>query len=146
LEQRVSDLEVKVASLQKALASETAGRQAGDASQLASAKSYTDSQVRPVATILAPFRISSDGREVTLTAANLHIVNGSGSTHSANGLGNLIVGYNELRSGGANVRTGSHNVVVGEAHNFSSFGGLVVGLGSTISGQFSSISGGTATS
>jgi hypothetical protein len=60
-----------------------------------------------------------------------------------NGLGNLIVGYNEPRPGGfENIRTGSHNVVVGRWHNFSRFGGLVVGHSNTISGDFAVVSGG----
>jgi hypothetical protein len=82
--------------------------------------------------------------EVVISGANLRIVNDLGSTETINGLGNLIVGYNELRSdpNSADVRTGSHNVVVGENHNFSSFGGLVVGLHNEISGEFASVSGG----
>jgi hypothetical protein len=60
-----------------------------------------------------------------------------------NGLGNLIVGYNEPRPEGfVNFRTGSHNVVVGQQHNFSGFGGLVVGFFNEISGDFASVSGG----
>ena len=59
------------------------------------------------------------------------------------GSGNLIVGYNELRFSD-NVRTGSHNVVMGIRNNFSSFGGLVVGDFNEISGEFSSVSGGTS--
>ena len=35
--------------------------------------------------------------EVVITGANLRIVNGLGATETTNGLGNLIVGYNELR-------------------------------------------------
>ena len=67
-----------------------------------------------------------------------------------NGLGNLIVGYNELRDECSsdpcmNIRTGSHNVVVGQRHNFSRFGGLVVGDFNTISGDFAVVSGGIAT-
>src|SRR5262249_16437053 len=50
------------------------------------------------------------------------------------GSGNLIVGYNELRFSD-NVRTGSHNVVMGIRNNFSSFGGLVVGDFNEISGE-----------
>ena len=74
--------------------------------------------------------------------ANLQIVNGSGATDGlVDGLGNLIVGYNELRTSG-NFRSGSHNLVVGKEHNFSSFGGLVAGKGSTVSGAHASVSGG----
>jgi hypothetical protein len=42
---------------------------------------------------------SREGNEVFLTGANLHIVNGLGNTETTNELGNLIVGYNELRAG-----------------------------------------------
>ena len=57
------------------------------------------------------------------------------------GAGEIIVGYNELRGGG-NDRTGSHNIVVGRYHNYSSHGGLVVGQGNAITGQFATVSGG----
>src|SRR5215813_3969125 len=74
--------------------------------------------------------------EVVITGANLRIVNGLGNTELTNGLGNLIVGYNEARlpGDGPDMRTGSHNVVVGERHNFTSYGGLVVGNFNEISG------------
>jgi hypothetical protein len=90
---------------------------------------------------------SREGKEIFITGANLHLVNGLGSTDCGelagesipdcpNGLGNLIVGYNELRPSDPelpeeNIRTGSHNVVVGEQHN-------------TISGDFAVVSGGSA--
>jgi hypothetical protein len=79
--------------------------------------------------------------EVRITGANLRLVNGLRATATTNGLGNLLVGYNEPRQGG-NVETGSHNVVVGQGHNFSSFGGLVVGRQNEISGAFAAVSGG----
>jgi hypothetical protein len=79
--------------------------------------------------------------EVRITGANLRLVNGLRATATANGLGNLLVGYNEPRQGG-NVETGSHNIVVGQGHNFSSFGGLVVGRQNEISGAFATVSGG----
>src|SRR4029077_15522275 len=41
--------------------------------------------------------ISGGANEVVITGANLRIVNGLGSTETTNGLGNVIVGYNELR-------------------------------------------------
>src|SRR5262249_23459141 len=106
--------------------------------------------------------------EVVISGANLRIVNGLGSTETTNGLGNLIVGYNELRNDpgsadvrtgylrallapdllsgahnwAADVRTGSHNIVMGSQNNFSSYGGLVVGLVNDISGAFASVKGG----
>jgi trimeric autotransporter adhesin len=96
---------------------------------------------------------SREGNEVTIKEANLHIVNGLGSTNCTddqgepildcpNGLGNLIVGYNEQREFSENIRTGSHNVVVGPFHNFSRVGGLVVGEHNEIGGDFAVVSGG----
>jgi hypothetical protein len=91
--------------------------------------------------------------EVAITGANLRIVNGLGTTETTNGLGNLIVGYNEPRSNITcdpgvvnckNTSTGSHNVVVGKEHNFSSFGGLVVGYQNEISGIFATITAGSS--
>jgi hypothetical protein len=95
---------------------------------------------------------SREKNEIFITGANLHLVNGLGQTVCGteeesipdypNGLGNLIVGYNESRGFEEDIRTGSHNVVVGEQHNFSRFGGLIVGNFNTISGDFASVSGG----
>jgi hypothetical protein len=72
---------------------------------------------------LSAMTFDGAANEVVITGANLRIINGLGSTATTNGLGNLIVGYNEPRDI-VNVETGSHNVVVGQRHNFSSFGGL----------------------
>ena len=86
--------------------------------------------------------VTRAGSDITFSGVNVHIVNGTGTTDGAvNGLGNLVVGYNELR-GFADDRTGSHNMVVGMGLNYSSYGGLVVGLDNTISGAYSSVSGG----
>ncbi len=102
-----------------------------------------------------------------VAGANLQIVNGLGTTQTTNGLGNLIVGYNENRPAatpaqcsvggftdqatcefvgfgfwGVDFRSGSHNVVVGQRQNYSRFAGLVVGYQSTINGRWASVSGG----
>lgn len=86
--------------------------------------------------------VSRDGNNIVFSGVNVQIVNGSGITSSTNELGNLIVGYNEPRLSAPNDRTGSHNVIIGEQHNFSSYGGIVTGLGNTIIGKYSSITGG----
>src|SRR6516165_10395755 len=93
---------------------------------------------------LSTMAFDADANEVVISGANLRIVNGLGATGTTNGLGNLIVGYNELGNSPnrPDVRTGSHNVVVGSQHNFSSFGGLVVGIQNEISGPYASVSGG----
>jgi hypothetical protein len=97
-------------------------------------------QVAALQDILQHF--SRSGNDIYITGANLHIVNGTGTTDgTVNGLGNLIVGYNETRGTGDD-RTGSHNIVVGSKHNYSSYGGLVAGFHNEISGPYSSVSGG----
>src|SRR5215470_19221380 len=46
---------------------------------------------------LSAMTFDDAANEVVITGANLRIVNGLGSTETTNGLGNLIVGYNEQR-------------------------------------------------
>ena len=102
---------------------------------------------------------------VRFTGVNVQIVNGLEETESVNGMGNLIVGYNEplddtvcSQSEGESFafcneefplpepdrRAGSHNIVVGTQHSYSSIGGLVAGAQNTISGLFATVSGGQA--
>src|SRR5262245_11931960 len=57
---------------------------------------------------LVAVTFNSANHELILTGANLRIVNGLGSTETTNGLGNLLVGYNEPRGGSDDKRTGSH--------------------------------------
>lgn len=76
-----------------------------------------------------------------LEGCNVHVRNGEGTTDSINGFGNLIVGYDAPRDEGSD-KTGSHNVVVGDNHNYSRYGGAVVGLQNTISGDWASVTGG----
>lgn len=95
-------------------------------------------------------------KTLRISDINVQIVNGLDATNgyptdpnsidplltSTNGLGNLIVGYNEPGNLFGDDRTGSHNIVFGLANSFSSFGGLVGPHNSTISGAFASVSGG----
>lgn len=87
---------------------------------------------------------SRDGDDIFITGANLRVVNGLGQTDSSNSVGNVIIGYNEERDPFlfTNDRSGSHMLVVGSEHNYTSFGGIVVGLENTTSGAFASVSGG----
>ncbi len=100
-------------------------------------------------------------------AVNVQVSNGTNVANdlsgpsAVNGLGNLIIGYNiEATSGtvacslGAtyfnqtsceadggiwsnNFKTGSHNLVIGEQHNFGRDGGLVAGFHNTVAGRSS---------
>ena len=120
--------------------------------------SFDDSSTNQVANLAAYVTVDeSDPAKpvVRFAGVNVQIVNGTGFTESTNGLGNLIVGYDEERdtpvefwvgecSGGidysnqaictnygfewdVNHKTGSHNVVIGYANNYAWSGGLVTG-------------------
>lgn len=94
----------------------------------------------------APLSVS--GRDLTITGVNVHIIDGTSRTNITSGLGNLIIGYNGSRGvdsktgNSLDVRTGCHNLILGNENNYSSFGGLVVGQHNTISGPYASVSGG----
>jgi len=76
---------------------------------------------------------------VQFSGANVQIVNGEGSTKTANGEGNLVVGYDEKPG----AQTGSHNLILGEEQTFTSFGGILGGKENTISAPFASATGGS---
>jgi hypothetical protein len=80
---------------------------------------------------------------------NVQIVNGAANTQSATGTGNLIIGYNALRGDSecpdghwCDRRGGSHNLVVGDGGNYTSWGGAVIGFWNESSGYFASVTGG----
>jgi hypothetical protein len=101
-----------------------------------------DNRLDTLETLLASISVENDGHDVVFTDVNVHIRSGCGSTDGAvNGRGNLIVGYNEDIGSDA-LRGGSHNLIVGSDHNYSSYGGLVAGQSNTISGIYASVSGG----
>lgn len=122
---------------------------------------------------LAPF-VSVDpnpqngvrGPNITFHDANIHITNGSFNTATVNGLGNLIIGYNEIQQYPNNVlvpgdRGGSHNLVIGPLNKFTlnsycsivagydnkadaCFTAVLAGADNTVSGQYGALLGGTS--
>jgi hypothetical protein len=83
---------------------------------------------------------SRSGNEITISGANLNIVNGMGGTETTNSLGNLVIGYNESRGPEeSDIRTGSHMLVIGKWNDFSSFGGIVSGSYNETSARYASI-------
>ena len=89
---------------------------------------------------LAPFLVV-EGTNITLTGANLHIVSGAGTTDAAvNGLGNLVVGYAE--AAGTELRTGSHNLIVGPLHDYTSYGALIAGRDNQVTAPYATVTGG----
>jgi len=99
------------------------------------------------------------------TGVNVQVVNGV-SQNAANGLGNLIIGYNANRdvaggevcsdgqydnltdcesNGGtwaANHKSGSHNLVGGNQNSYSATGGLVFGTQNVINRNYATVTGG----
>ena len=74
-------------------------------------------------------------KTIRITDVNVQIVNGSGQTKDENGVGNLLVGYQE--NFGARLRTGSHNIATGIDNEFTSYGGYVGGISNGINGSYS---------
>lgn len=97
-------------------------------------------------------------KTIRVTDVNVQVVNGLGATNGypadplaidtgltqTNGLGNLILGYNELGNPSGDDRTGSHNLLVGLRVGASSFGGLAAGLGNRTSGPYATVTGGAS--
>lgn len=104
---------------------------------------------------------------VYFSGVNVYVNNGTGQTRTVNGLGNLVVGYDEpedpatatsfcsdghydnatdcLNNGGTwavSQKTGSHNLVVGPEHSYTQYGGLVAGWKNRVTGIFATVSGG----
>jgi trimeric autotransporter adhesin len=135
LEQRVAELEVAV----EILSAQLEAIQANPALALGSYVSVSTDTINELI-----------GPHVIITGANVHVRDGSGATFSGNtpttgiptGLGNLIVGYNEDAFGnidlGTEDRTGSHNLVVGMLHSYTSYGGVVAGYRNTSGDSFAS--------
>jgi uncharacterized coiled-coil protein SlyX len=164
-EARVADLEARLVSAQATIAA----LQAQQAATQAQVAGLSASKVLA----LAPFLdvTEEDGKPlVMLTGANLQIRSGAGNTGTANGLGNLIVGYNERHGGtrhcsrgtdgdlqpildeaaclaaggtwGSEQRTGSHYLVVGPYNDYTATGGVVFGLGNVSSAEGANVLGG----
>jgi hypothetical protein len=86
-------------------------------------------------------------KTLLIEGINVQIVSGAGTTDATvNGLGNLIVGYNELGNPNGDDRTGSHNIVGGNQVSYTSYGGFVIGEQNFISAPWASISGGSQNS
>ncbi|MBI5889572.1 MAG: hypothetical protein HZB47_02705 [Nitrosomonadales bacterium] len=109
---------------------------------------------------------------VRFTGVNVQVVNGLNATATANGSGNLIVGYDEAldtgtprctigtdpvsgvivvdetactAAGGSwliSFKTGSHYIVSGSQNNYSRWGGFLAGNGNTSNYDYASVSGG----
>lgn len=113
--------------------------------------------------------IASDPRGplILIEGANLQLANGSGVSNTANGLGNLIVGYDEVLSQigiadhcslgtyaveqdcedngfvwANSHKSGSHNVIVGSEHSYSQTMSIVAGSQNVSANHGASVLGG----
>lgn len=163
LENATADLEARISELESDLQGQiddlvqTIDNQAGEIDDLESRVAELednqgggsgDSQLEGRVTDLEDLldgvnRDEIDGHDTLRFAGmNLQLVNDEGFTASTNGLGNLIIGYNDAGFRGPD-RGGSHNLVIGDLHSFASSGGLVAGRENTISGTSASVTGGS---
>jgi hypothetical protein len=74
---------------------------------------------------------------IQISRANLQIVNGLGTTETLNGVGNLIIGYDEEPG----TQTGSHDLMLGTGQSYTSYGAILGGLENTASGPSSFVVG-----
>ncbi len=99
------------------------------------------SDIDAIEATLAPVTYDG-GTDFIFTGVNVHVRSGTGMTNGGtNGLGNLVVGYNE--NIGSYARSGSHNIIVGKDHGYTSYGGIVTGYRNRILAPYSNISGGS---
>src|SRR4051794_16025477 len=85
-------------------------------------------------------RGSVNGRTtLTFSGENVRIVNGTGAKDTLNGLGNLIVGYNDT----PRAQTGSHNIVLGFDQSFAAWGSVIGGAHNTSGSSLQALFGST---
>jgi hypothetical protein len=144
LERRVAALEALVKALQGANTDQAAEIEALETrlDQAEADLAALDAGLQAVEAKTAP--ISVAGADFVIAGKNVSIVDGSGATKSDSGLGTLTVGYNALRNVGGNARTGAHNLILGDRHDYTSYGGLVAGDANEISRPYATVTGGSA--
>jgi len=122
---RIATLETTVANLQSTLTSQTKTIDTlqttvnSQANTIASLQSQLTAVKNSHVMALDPYLTIDDvsdtrGPLVTFSGVNVQIVNGLGSTATANGLGNLIVGYDEVDSSGVSRCTFGTNPITHE--------------------------------
>ena len=110
-------------------------------STLEGAVSDTEDVVAYAEDLFTYLTVDTSDDSVVFSGVNVFVNSGSGSTDgTVNGLGNLIVGYNE--QGSSDFSTGSHNLIVGRSHSYSSYGGVLFGYNNVVTGTYSSVLGG----
>lgn len=147
LNQKIVALETKVNTLQSAL---------------------TAVQSNSVLALADKLHYDISANAAVFTGVDVQIVNGANETNIPNGTGNLILGYNEFSNNaqqvcidgrystpvdciektgmgghwGPNLRTGSHNLVIGRYHSYTRWAGIVAGEDNAINGPTATVLGG----
>jgi hypothetical protein len=120
-ESEVSSLQGQVATLQ------------GQVSDLQNTNTTLSNEVSALQTTLSKVSYNPQGLNgeptLTISDANLQVVNGTGYNYQANGLGNLILGYDPSNR----PQTGSHDLVLGHNQEFTASGGIIGGWSNTLS-------------
>lgn len=122
--------------------------------------------VRDLEALLSVSTDDQGNPALIVSGANFHINNGSGLTGIVNGVGNLVIGYDEEQTSfddfcsngelddepacldanetwGISQKTGSHNIVVGSRHSYTQHSGIVAGFNNSLTGSESVMLGGT---
>ncbi len=138
----------KILTLTNNLTTETTRAEAAEAALQTASSTYSTQ----ISTLQAQTQFISIGTDVNgypatfITGCNVWVQDGSGTTNDGGGpltgLGNLIIGYNELIGDNQDARTGSHNLICGDNNDYTSFGGMIVGKHNGIFAQYASVSGG----
>ncbi len=149
----IGNLSTQVTALQNSMTSANNRINALE-TELAAVQASPVMQLGPYVSINANTMNNLVGPHIIFSGVNVHVQNGTGATpdptinnSQPNGLGNLIVGYNET-DGNMTIadRAGSHNLVIGSMHKYYSCGGFVSGWYNTLNAPNSSIVGGQSNS
>lgn len=139
LQGRIATLDARVSDIQASIAL-IDGRVSGTDATVAAIGADVQALDEDTRELLAYLTVDRGSDSVVIEGANLRIVSGGGSTDAPpNGLGNLVVGYDE---GAPGDKTGSHNLVVGGDHAYVSTGGAVFGESNRVEGASASVLGG----
>lgn len=145
LETRLGGIDGSIAGLDTRIEDGLAGLQAeldlleAEALRLDALLAGLDASVGDLADTFAG--VERNGATLRFSGVNLQLVNGTDATHTSNGMGNLILGYDEP-DGRLVDRDGSHNLVIGEGHDYRGTAGIVAGARNTIDGNNTAILGG----
>lgn len=149
------DLHRKLQSLPVASTATNQDRKLDKYDDLLAMAEETAVLVKETAKKLACVSKTSNKENFVLEGCNVFVVNGEDHTETTNGLGNLIIGYNGItpdpfdgsvrcgtKSGTGCQRSGSHNLVIGDDHEYLSYGGIVTGNENTITDKYATVIGG----